>query len=235
MTTPDEGLGPTLPLDVRNVTTGEWEDILAACHVEVLRLYHITLKSLDGIETLVETRELTLEWATKVESLAPVFRMPGLTTLSVFDFPRLRSLSGIEALSKLTELNLSGSRASLNPPLRLTTIEPVVRIPNLASLSLTNARLEDDDITPLARCTKLRRLHLSLRFERKQLAFLANRLNAQLETPITSHMESGLPCTRCDSEKFMFAGHRVQILCRDCDRPRFDKLVNEFEAMARDA
>ena len=103
------------------------------------------------------------------------------------------------------------------------------------SLSLTNARLEDDDITPLACCTKLRRLHLALRFERKQLAFLANRLNAQLETPITPHMESSLRCKQCDSEKFMFAGYRMPILCRDCDRRRFDKLVDEFEAMDRDA
>ena len=235
MTTADKELDSAAPLDVRNVTTAEWEDILPACHVEVLRLYHITLESLDGIETLAETRDLTLEWATKIESLAPVFRMSALTTLSVFAFPRLRSLSGIEALSELTELNLSGNRASLKPPLRLATIEPLARIPNLASLSLTNIRLEDDDITPLAACTKLRRLHLSLRFERRQLAFLANRLNAQLETPITSLMESGLPCNRCGSEKFMFAGHRVQTLCRDCDRPRFDKLVDEFEKMVRGA
>jgi Leucine-rich repeat (LRR) protein len=227
--------GAASPLDVRNVTTAEWDDVLPLCHVEELRLYHITLKSLDGMERLVETRNLTLEWATKIESLAPVFRMHGLTMLSIFDFPRLRSLSGIEALSNLTELSLSGSRASLNPPLRLTTIEPVKRIPNLISLSLTNARLADDDITPLAGCTRLRRLHLSMRFDRKQLAFLANRLNAQLETPIASHMESGLRCDQCDREKFMFAGHRMPILCRDCDRRRFDKLVDEFEAMVRDA
>ena len=235
MTTAAQEIGFPSPLDVRNVTTAEWEYILAACHVEALRLYHITLKSLDGIERLVETRELTLEWATKIESLAPIFRMPGLSKLSVFNFPQLRSLSGIEVLSKLTELNLSGSRASLIPPLRLSTIEPVARIPNLASLSLTNTRLEDDDITPLARCTKLRRLHLSLRFDRKQLAFLANRLNAQLETPITSHMELRRRCSRCNSQKSMFAGHRVQTLCRNCDGLRFDKLVDEFEAMVRDA
>ena len=167
MKTADKELGATSPLEVCNVTTDEWEGILPSCHVEELRLYHITLKSLDGIETLVETRDLTLEWATKIESLAPVFRMRDLTKLSVFDFPRVRSLSGIKALSNITELNLSGNRASLKPPLRLTTIEPVTRIPNLMSLSLTNARLEDDDITPLACCTKLRRLHLSLRFEKK--------------------------------------------------------------------
>jgi hypothetical protein len=95
--------------------------------------------------------------------------------------------------------------------------------------------LQLDDITLLRRFSKLRRLHLSLRFDRKQLAFLANRLNAQPETPITSHMESGLRCNRRDSEKVIFAGQRVQRVCRDCDRPRFDRLVDEFEAMVRHA
>ena len=147
----------------------------------------------------------------------------------------MRSLSGIEALSALTELNLSGSRASLDPPLRLATIEPLTRIPNLTSLSLTNTRLEDDDITSLARCSKLRRLELSMRWDRQQFAFLAGRLNAQLETPLVSHMQSGLRCKRCDSEKFMFVGHPVVTLCRDCDRRRFDKLVDDFEATIRNA
>jgi hypothetical protein len=33
----------------------------------------------------------------------------------------------------------------------------------------------------------------------------------------------------------MFAGHRVQMLWQHCDRRRFERLVDEFEPIVRDA
>jgi hypothetical protein len=231
----DAELARSPSLDLRNVTPSGWKNVLSTCRAQDLRLYHITLRSLEGIERLGETRELALEWATKIESLAPVFGLSHLTKLAVFDFPKLRVISGIEGLSELTEVSLSGSRGAVDPPLRLATIEPLTRIPNLASFTLANAKLEDDDITSLARCAKLRRLQLSNQFDRGQFAFLASRLNAQLETPITSYTETNLRCEHCNSKKVMFAGRRMPFLCRACDRPKFERLVGEFEAMVRDA
>ena len=231
----NEALASNPSLDLRNVGVAVWSRLLSSCRAQDLRLYHITLKSLDGIEVLSETRELALEWATKIEQLDSVFQLLHLSKLSVYDFPKLRSLAGIEHLHELTELNLSGSRGAISPPLNLTTIEPITRIPTLFSFSLANVRLEDDDITCLANCSKLRHLYLSKHFDRRQFAFLAKRLNPQLETPLTSHITTNQPCKNCGERRYIFRGRRMPILCRTCDKEKFQKLEHEFEQLIHDA
>jgi len=231
----DGSLGDHASLDLRNIGTGAWPRILKSCRAKDLRLYHITLKSLDGIEGLSETNELVLEWATKVEQLDPVFRLTHLTKLSVYDFPKLTALTGIEQLGELTELNLSGSRGAIDPSLRLSTIKPVTRIPSLKSFSLANAKIADDDIACLAECSTLRSLHLSKDFDRSQFALLAKRLNGQLEKPIVAYMATNLECKQCGGTKVMFYGRRMPFLCRVCEEAKFQKLLSEFETMVRNA
>lgn len=231
----DGALSDHAALDLRNIGTAAWPRILRSCRARHLRLYHITLKSLDGIEGLCETNELVLEWANKIEQLDPVFRLRHLTKLSVYDFPKLTALTGIEQLGELTELNLSGSRGAMVPPLRLSTIKPVTHIPNLTSFSLANARIADDDIACLAKCSALRHLHLSPGFDRSQFALLAKRLNGQLETPIVAYMASSLKCKQCGGTKAMFYGRRMPPLCRTCEEAKFQKLLGEFETLVRNA
>lgn len=60
--------------------------VLLRCEAIEL-LYHLTLPSLEGIDALINTRRLTLEWATKIEVLGPVFKLCNLTHLSIFEFP----------------------------------------------------------------------------------------------------------------------------------------------------
>jgi Leucine-rich repeat (LRR) protein len=231
----DQALADSPSLDLRNIGTSIWPRLLRICHAKELRLYHITLKSLNGVEALTATRQLTLEWATKIEQLDPVFHLQHLSRLSVYDFPRLRTLTGIERLQDLTELNLSGSRGAINPPLRLATLAPVTLIPNLTSFSLGNARLDDGDITCLSKCSRLRDLSLSKNFDRSQFAFLAKRLNPQLETPITAHVVTNLQCEHCGGHKAMFLGQRMPFLCPACDEARFHKLEEEFESLTHKA
>jgi len=222
-------------LDLRNVGPKAWPVLLPACTATDLRLYHITLQTLDGIEKLRSVTRLRLEWANRIDDLSPLFRLHRLTSLSVFDFPKLRVLEGIESLHQLAELHLSGNRGSLTPPLQLRSIEPVTRIPKLATFSLENARLEDDDITVLARCERLRDLALSNRFDRGQFAFLAKRLNPQLATPIAAYRASSLKCETCAGNKAMFTGRRMPFLCPSCDATRFEKYVSEFDRLVREA
>ena len=228
-------LGATAELDLRNVGPKVWPVVLSGCRALDLRLYHITLTSLDGIERLVSVRRLTLEWAPKVADIASLFNLRQLTSLSIIDFAKLRQLDGIESLSELVELNLSGSRGALTPRLRLKSIGPVGRLRGLVSFSLANAQLEDDDITVLARCSNLRELHLSRQFERSQVAFLAKHLNAQLVEPLSACFVTNLKCETCEGNRFMFHGRRMPILCRSCDAPGFERYVSEFARLVRDA
>lgn len=228
-------LGAGTELDLRNIAPKVWPTVLSLCRSTDLRLYHITLASLEGIERLESVGRLVMEWATKVSDLAPVYKMRQLASLSVLDFPKLRSLDGIEALTGLERLDLSGSRGALTPRLKLGSIGPVARLTKLTSFSLTNAQLEDDDITVLARCSSLRELHLSLQFERKQVAFLAKHLNPQLVEPLSAYLVSSLECATCGGKKVMFNGRRMPLLCRSCDSARFERHVAEFERLVSEA
>jgi len=221
--------------DLRNIGKNVWPRVLSHCRADELRLYHITLPSLDGIERLTSTRKLNLEWATKIDEVSPVFRMTNLTSLSIFDFPKLKNLSGIEALTKLLEFQLSGSRGATTPALRLTSIKPVVELPNLVSFSLQNAKIDDDDVTCLADCKTLRSLILSNQFEKGQIAYLAKRLNSQLEKPLSSRFESSSFCASCGKPKHMFVGRKMPILCSGCDAARFQKLDEEFDRLVQQA
>jgi len=231
----NEQLSVTETADLRNVSAAVWDRVTSYCQAQQLRLYHIKLNNLDGIQRLTKTTHLPLDWATKIESLAPVYQMTQLEYLSVADFSKLSDISGINSLNSLTELHLSGNRGSLSPKLRLASIAPVIDLDNLVSFGLANASLDDDDITPLASCSKLRHLHLSNQFDRKQVAFLAKRLNHQLKKPLTSNFSVGIPCSKCGKEKFMFIGRRMPCLCKVCDAVRFVKLDLEFTELVNKA
>ena len=231
----DEDLAGATNADLRNIDAAAWVRVLRHCKARQLRMYHVTTSSLDGIAALSGVADLSLEWATKVVSLEPVFEMTNLRRLSVSDFPKLRRIDGVERLPHLAELNLSGNRGSLTPPLKLESIEPVARLPSLTSFELVNAQLGDDDITPLARCASLRRLSLSKGFERRQLAYLAKHLNPRLETRIESHVQTRLVCPTCGGNKAMFTGRRMPFLCQACDAKRFSALVAEFDRLVEAA
>jgi len=230
----EQELSESDELDLRNVSAKIWPTVLSRCKANDLRLYNLKLASLEGIDRLTNTRRLTLEWAKKIETLEPVFGLSGLTYLAIGDFPRLRQLDGLEKLSELTELRLSGSQGG-GSPLRLESIEPVTRISKLTRLSLANAKFEVDDITSLVRCTHLRHLSLTNQFDRSQVAFLASRLNKQLAEPLTAYVKTHLRCMKCSSLTSMFTGRRMPFLCPACDAPRFEKLTRQFEQLMHDA
>lgn len=228
-------LGASDELDLRNISSKVWPAVLSSCRAPSLRLYHIAFDSLDGIERLTAVRNLSLEWAPKIVEISPLFELRKLRCLSIFDFAKLRALDGIEALDQLVELNLSGSRGALTPRMKLASIEPVTRLRRLVSLSLTNVQLDDDDVSILARCSNLKHLVLSQQFERRQIAYLAKRLNGQLTEPLSACFPTNLKCEKCNAHKYMFTGRRMPTLCPSCDKKRFERLESEFDCLVRDA
>jgi hypothetical protein len=219
-------------LDLRAIGSKEWETIIASCSASEVRLYYLKIKSLAGIERLRKTQRLSIEYANRIENIAPVFEMVWLTKLFLSDLPRIRGIDGIEGLQELKELRLSGNRGSLNPPLRLASVRPIASLRRLEELEITNIRLEERDISFIpAAFPNLRSLRLSGKeFERAQFAFLAQRLNAQLEDPIPSSLElKGAPCRKCGGHLHVFMGRRMPMLCEFCDEKRFRKLTEEFQ------
>ena len=216
------------PLDLRNIDAGAFRAILERCRSERLRMYHMTIADLSGIEALRSVSDLALEWAPKVTSIAPVLAMKWLHRLTLVDLPKIRDFEGLGALANLRQLEASGG---VWRPLRIASISPISGLNSLEHLTLQQIRIEDDNISKLADLKGLRRLVLSNQFERAQVAYLAKRLNPQLEAPLTAHVETNLACERCGSVKFMFTGRRMPFLCRACDFARFEKLTQEFATL----
>jgi hypothetical protein len=176
--------------------------------------------------------DLSFEWATKISSLSPVFRMTWLRRLEIRDFPRLTDLEGIDALQDLAELDLSGG---MWKPLRVASVRPIAALRSLTSLTLQNFRVADDDVTVLANLTSLRSLLLSNQFDRSQVAFLAKRLNPRLDVPLAAAVESSLACDRCGGRRWILTGRRMPVLCRRCDAVRFERFSREFQDLVDSA
>lgn len=228
-----ESLRERVPLDLRNIGDSAWRRVISSCETPELRLYHLSIGSLDGIEQLGTTVRLEITWANKISNIAPIGRMSWLESLSLSDFPKLRSVEGIQALQGLRELHLSGNLGSLNPPLRLNSVKPIAKLANLEKLSLRNMLLEDLDISFLASFPHLRELRLSNKFERTQFAFLAKRLNSQLIEPIEASLKLKIFCKRCGEPLHLFTGRRMPVLCQACERNKFDKLTAQFDQLVR--
>ncbi|WP_329742866.1 hypothetical protein [Dyella sp. A6] len=215
-------------LDLRNVRERDWPAVLGAKNAVRLTLYNVMAPQLPDLSGLASLNALSITWANKIQTITPIFNMPQLRHLLISDFAKLRDLSGLEQLSSLEELHLSGNLGSLSPPLRLLSLAPVYRLESLQSFSLRNAKLEDDDITGLSDCSQLRQLDLSNQFERQQFAYLAKHLNAQLEQPICAHRPTSLTCEKCGIGKRLVTGRRGPLLCPACDRARLAKAEIEF-------
>ena len=231
---PVEDLTSHDSLDLRAIGPKAWETIVASCTASELRLYYLKIQSLAGIERLRNTIRLDIEYANKIEDISPLFKMRWLTKLFLSDFPRIRRIDGIEALQDLKELRLSGNRGSMNPPLQLESVRPIASLRKLEDLEITNIRLEDRDISFIADSfPNLRALRLSMKeFERSQFAYLAKRLNPQLEEPIASSMEMKYANCKCGGHLHLFTGRRMGMLCPVCDSKKFEKLTEEFQREA---
>jgi Leucine-rich repeat (LRR) protein len=218
-------------LDLRNVSDKNWENVLTISLASRLSLYHVTTAHLTGIEALLSVESLAITWAPKINDLNPVFRMSQLKELDLSDFKQLRSIAGIQRLTKLTSLRLSGNLGSMSPKLQLESIAPVAQIPSLTHFSLQNATIADNDITTLAGCKSLVDLELSNQFDRAQFAYLAKHLNHQLSRPIEAHRETSLMCQHCGANTRMVTGRRMPFLCSTCDVTRLSKAETQFAAL----
>jgi hypothetical protein len=90
-------------------------------------------------------------------------------------------------------------------------------------------------MTSLADCKNLRTLNLSNQSDKAQVAYLAKKLNSQLDKPLQPYLKSSLFCSACGSNKRMFIGRRMPFLCQQCDAKRFSKLESEFEQLVLQA
>jgi hypothetical protein len=205
------------------------ERFAALVRTKALALYDMQVDDLTPLHQIDGLQWLGMTWNTKVTSLEPLAAMRGLTRLSISDTPKVTDLEPIAALTNLVALNYSGgiwNRATAG------TLEPISRLPLLEELVLTNIKVHDGGLRPLAACRHLRGMELSNQFETTDYAYLS----VALPETTCRHFA---PFVRLDAgglnADVMVVGRRKPFLDSQRDAARLAKYVAEFERLQASA
>jgi len=201
------------------------ERLGALLQTRALSLYDMQVEDLSPLRHLEGLEWLSLTWNTKVISLEPLAGLRSLTRLSISDTPKVRDLEPIGALRHLVALNYSGgiwNRATAE------TLEPLARLEALEELVLTNIKVLEGGLRPLAGCPGLRALDLSTQFETAEYAYLS----VALPDVVCRHFAPYVPLEvggmRAD---VMVVGRRKPFLDSKRDSDRLARYVAEFERL----
>ena len=143
--------------------------LAAAPRLRALWLYQVGRADLSPLGALVGLEHLSVAWAPRLVDLGWLARLGGLRTLYVDDAPRL-DLATLPALPSVRSLHLGGG---MDAPLRVASLAPLGRAPELGALSLANVRVADGSLAPLAALGRLRHLHAPNVFAVEESARLA--------------------------------------------------------------
>jgi hypothetical protein len=197
--------------------------LAALLQTKALALYDMQVEDLSPLRHIQGLEWLSLTWNTKVTSLAPLAALRGLRRLSISDTPKVRDLEPLGALTDLAALNYSGgiwNRATAE------TLEPLAGLESLEELVLTNIKVVEDGLRPLARCRNLRALELSNQFETAEYAYLSVALPGTACQHFAPYVPLGVGGMKAD---VMVVGRRKPFLDSKRDADRLARYVAEFE------
>ena len=197
-------------------------------HLRVLRLqlYELRVADLGPLTQLRGLRELAITWDTKVTSLDPLAELADLEVLVLEDLPKVRSIEPLRSLTKLVALDYSGGIWNRS---RALTLEPLADLPLLEELWLTNMRVDEGGLRPLAGCPSLRRLQVSNRFETADYAYLA----AKRPDIECDHFAPWIAVGVAGADR-MVVGRRKPFLDSRKDGERITRYEQEFERLKQE-
>lgn len=197
----------------------------------------------------------------KIVKLPKKFRLPRLHSLVLRDMPNLTSLNGLESLTNLRALRITGMKSltDYRPVGRLKRLErlelgreqyyerPTIdslkwieSLTGLQDVSISFNKLKDDSGKELAKLKKLKTLFISGSiFPRPTLAYLAGKLSHLQSDCLVSYanLEGSLClCPKCKSANLVvMRGKGCGLICPKCKAAKFTKLHEEFLATMEQA
>lgn len=176
---------------------------------------------------------LLLNWAPRLVDLAFLRELPSLRTLCLDSMKRI-DLSTLPELPNITGLHIDGGMWST---LKVDSLEPLLRLPNLRYLRLVNVRPVDGRLQPLSQLSELREIYLPNFFDLEEVARLAGAFPTALSntlTPVFAPREPGqlstrFVCDRCGGAREMMTGKPAVRLCPDCDSAKYQKRIARWE------
>lgn len=207
----------------------ELKKILPLLNVKYLNLYQILATDLSILETQSRPETMILNWNTKSIKLWDFSKNINLKTLEIIDFSKISDIDEIKQAKQIVSLTLGGGH---DKALKIKTLQPISDLINLKYLGLTNLKVEDDSLKPLATLKNLDNLEISNQFDTREYAWLASRL---INTKCKMFNASN-PCHIVDANgklvwDTMITGKRKPFLNSIKDKSKIDKYINDFEQL----
>jgi hypothetical protein len=210
---------------------GERLAVITQCR-SLRRLYLDGLRvSLHTVDRLTDLQVLSVDSATRMESLAEVPASLPLEGLSVTNAPNVTNLVPLRDRYQLRALNVSGGIWS---KMTVDSLGPLAGLRELKYLDLMNLKVLDGSLEPLGSLTELTELGLSNFYSVREFARLAARLRGTHCLWFSPTVDlPNVACQKCGKESMAsLTGKGIRTMCRVCDADRIRKHEDLFRESA---
>jgi hypothetical protein len=160
-------------LIARNLGDAELRFVGQLRGLERVDLLGTTVANLRALSSLSHLRILKISANSRLVSLEGIDALGDLRLLSAWHVPKLRSIDAVAGLRELRVLFLAGG---MYAAVQIPSLDPISGLQHLTSLTLSNVRVSDRRLVPLAQLTQLRNLDLPLRFPPEEFEMLEDAL-----------------------------------------------------------
>ena len=196
--------------------------------------YNLRTGDLECLHNLEQLELLTIDSCSKIDSLRQVSEFTKLEVLSIVNFKNVHNLEPLGSMTRLRELAVSGS---IWTRMKIDTLQPLSSLTNLEYLDLTNNKVADESLKPIARLQKLKALNIANFYPTREFAWLAGKLRSTSCDWFKPYLDVDLfSCTKCGRNScVLLTGKGTSRLCKHCDEQRLTNHVSEFEAIKAQA
>ena len=139
-------------------------------NLELLFMDKVTAKDFSGLAKLKNLKFLIIQNAPVIESVDWV---NNLKTLIGLAFENCKNLHDIQSLSECTNILSLGIEGGMWAPMKLNSFKPLSNLINLEYLFLTNLKVNDGSLQPLASLKKLKIIQCANFYAKNEFSSLA--------------------------------------------------------------
>ncbi|GJL65591.1 MAG: hypothetical protein NPIRA05_05620 [Nitrospirales bacterium] len=174
--------------------------------------------------------DVTIWQCPKIRSLDGIEDLINVTSLYLSDLGAPLSLESIERLPKLENLSISGS---VNAAQTVASLQPIGNIGRrLSTLELHGTKSVDKKLGPLTQLPEPASFTLTpWMFPLEEIALLAAAYPKWQKSLQTMHVEHYKKCGTCGSKLRQTFAYRSRAKCPSCDRSSFEKFEENFLAL----
>lgn len=207
---------------VNDVGQNQFDDIVPLLDPAYLLFSGLRAADLSRLGRLSGLQALEIHWNTKVEDISFLAKLKKLRLLALIHCSKVHDLAPIGKLTNLEILDLGGGMWSTFRP---RTLAPLRNLKKLRGLSLTNIRVGDESLAPVATLQQLREIELSNQFPVEEYA----RLSVAFPDIGCPHFKPYLDFgAGAGANQVMITGKRGPVLSLPKDAARLERYVTRF-------